>query len=179
MAVGRRAVAPRAGARCVGLTLLVAFGGAITIAAVAGARRADSAFDRLLDESSASIEALGVLGLGGVVHSLLVASRRRRHDLAVATSLGFTRTQLASTVRWQGLLTASAAIVVGLPLGVLVGRLIWKQVADGVGALDLVSIPWATFVLVPAVALLIVGALGTVVGHRTARLDPARTLRGE
>ena len=123
--------------------------------------------------------ALGALGLGGVVHSLLVASRRRRHDLAVAMSLGFTRTQLASTVRWQGLLTASAAIVVGLPLGVIVGRLIWKQVADGVGALDLVSIPWATFVVVPAAALLMVGALGTVVGQRTARLDPARTLRGE
>ena len=47
------------------------------------------------------------------------------------------------------------------------------------GALDLVSIPWATFVVVPAAALLIVGALGTVVGYRTAQLDPARTLRGE
>ena len=123
--------------------------------------------------------ALGALGLGGVVHSLLVASRRRRHDLAVATSLGFTRAQLASTVRWQGLLTASAAIVVGLPLGVIVGRLIWKQVADGVGALDLVSIPWATVGIVPAVALLVVGAMATIVGRHTARLDPARTLRGE
>ena len=123
--------------------------------------------------------ALAALGLGGVAHSLIVASRRRRHDLAVASSLGFTRGQLASTVRWQGLLTTTAAIVIGLPVGALIGRLVWKRVAEGVGALDLVSIPWATFVVVPAAALLIVGALGTVVGQRTARLDPARTLRGE
>ena len=71
------------------------------------------------------------------------------------------------------------SISVGLPVGVLIGRPIWKRVAEGVGALDLVSIPWATFVVVRAAALLVVGALGTVVGHRTARLDPARTLRGE
>jgi ABC-type lipoprotein release transport system permease subunit len=123
--------------------------------------------------------ALAVLGLGGVTHSLLVAGRRRRHDLAVATSLGFTRRQLASTVRWQGVLTACAAIVVGLPLGALLGRLIWKHVAYGVGAVDLVSIPWSMVLAVPAATLLIVGCVASVVGHRTAMLDPARTLRGE
>ena len=50
--------------------------------------------------------ALAVLGLGGVLHTLLLASRRRRHDFAVVTALGFTRRQVASTVRWQGVLTA-------------------------------------------------------------------------
>ncbi len=123
--------------------------------------------------------ALAVLGLGGVTHSLLVAGRRRRHDLAVATSLGFTRRQLASTVRWQGVLTVCAAIVVGLPLGALLGRLIWKHVANGVGAVDLVSIPWTMVLAVPATTLLLVGCVASVVGHRTAMLDPARTLRGE
>jgi ABC-type lipoprotein release transport system permease subunit len=123
--------------------------------------------------------ALAVLGLGGVTHSLLVSGRRRRYDLAVATSLGFTRRQVAATVRWQGLLTAGVAIVVGLPLGALLGRLVWKHVADGVGAVDLVSVPWAMLLLVPAAALLAVGCVASVVGHRTAALDPARTLRGE
>jgi ABC-type lipoprotein release transport system permease subunit len=123
--------------------------------------------------------ALALLGLGGVTHSLLVAGRRRRHDLAVATSLGFTRRQLASTVRWQGLLTAGAAVVVGLPLGAIVGRLVWKHVANGVGAVDLVSVPWAMVVLVPVATLLVVGIVASVIGHSTAGLDPARTLRGE
>jgi hypothetical protein len=123
--------------------------------------------------------ALAVLGLGGVTHSLLVAGRRRRHDLAVATSLGLTPRQLAAIVRWQGLLTAAAGIVVGLPVGVVLGRLIWKHVAGGVGALDLVSMPWTMFALVPAAVLLSVGFVASVIGHRVASLDPARTLRGE
>ena len=123
--------------------------------------------------------ALGALGLGGVIHTLLLASRRRRHDLAVATALGFTRRQVASTVRWQGLLDRRRRFVVGLPLGVIVGRVVWKHVADGVGAVDLVSIPWVVLLLVPVVALLAVGGVASVVGHRTAMLNPARTLRGE
>src|SRR5262245_52645082 len=38
------------------LTLIVAFGGAITIAAIAGARRADGAFDEFLDQTSAPLD---------------------------------------------------------------------------------------------------------------------------
>src|SRR4029453_3366177 len=41
--------------------LLVTFGGAITIAAIAGARRADSAFDRFLEQTSAPL-AVGLSG---------------------------------------------------------------------------------------------------------------------
>jgi hypothetical protein len=123
--------------------------------------------------------ALCVLGLGGATHSLLVAGRKRRHDLAVATSLGFTRRQLAATMQWQGLLTAGAALVLGLPLGALAGRLIWRAVAEDAGALDLVSIPWAVLLIVPVATLVAVGGVASIVGHRTAMLDPARTLRGE
>jgi hypothetical protein len=86
---------------------------------------------------------------------------------------------VASTVRWQGLLTAGAAVVVGLPLGAVVGRLIWKRVAHGVGAVDLVAIPWVVVLLVPVATLLAVGCVASVVGHRAAMLDPARILRGE
>jgi hypothetical protein len=123
--------------------------------------------------------ALCVLGLGGATHSLLVAGRKRRHDLAVATSLGFTRRQLATTMRWQGVLTAGAALLIGLPLGAIAGRVIWKRVADGVGALDLVSIPWTVALLLPLATLLAVGGVAAIIGHRTSMLDPARTLRGE
>jgi hypothetical protein len=38
------------------LALLVAFGGAITIASIAGARRADSAFSRFLEQASSSVD---------------------------------------------------------------------------------------------------------------------------
>jgi ABC-type lipoprotein release transport system permease subunit len=123
--------------------------------------------------------ALAVLGLGGLVHTLVLASRRRRHDIAVVRALGFTRRQVASTVRWQGVLTTVAGVVVGLPLGVVVGRVVWKQVAEGVGAVDLVSIPWTVILVVPVATLVAVIGIASLVGQRTAGLNPARTLRGE
>ncbi len=113
--------------------------------------------------------ALIVLGLGGVLHSLLVAGSRRRSDIAIAKAIGFTRRQAASTVRWQGAVTFAFAAAVGLPLGLFVGRLIWKQVASGVGAVDLVSIPWPTLIIVPLVGFAI------VLGARFNRRCPSGT----
>ena len=93
--------------------------------------------------------ALALLGIGGATHGLLVATTKRRADLAVARALGFTPRQAASSVRWQGIVITTAAVVVGVPLGLVVGRLVWKQVAAGVGAVDLVSIPWPMILIAP------------------------------
>ena len=76
-------------------------------------------------------------------------------------------------------MTACAAIVIGVPVGLFVGRVVWKQVADGVGAVDLVSIPWLAVVVIPIAALVIVTAMASIVGCRAAALDPATVLRSE
>ena len=55
--------------------------------------------------------------------------RRRRHDLALLKTLGFTRRQLAATVRWQASVTVVAGLVVGVPLGVIAGRWLWDVFA--------------------------------------------------
>jgi ABC-type lipoprotein release transport system permease subunit len=123
--------------------------------------------------------ALTVLGIGGATHGLLVASTRRRGDIAVARALGFTPLQAASSVRWQGVVITAAAAGVGVPLGVVVGRLIWKQVATGVGAVDLVSVPWPMILLAPLAALVAMVAIASIVGRRAARLQPAAVLRSE
>jgi ABC-type lipoprotein release transport system permease subunit len=123
--------------------------------------------------------ALAVLGIGGATHGLLVASNRRRADLAIVRALGFTPRQAASTVRWQGIVMTALAVVVGVPLGIIIGRLVWKQVAAGVGAVDLVSIPWPIIVIAPVVALAAMVTVASVVGGRAARLQPAAVLRSE
>ena len=72
------------------------------------------------------------------------------------------------------------AVAIGVPLGVIVGRLVWKPVAAGVGAVDLVSIPWPMILVAP------LAAAGCAGRHRvrrrptrTARLQPAAVLRSE
>ena len=123
--------------------------------------------------------ALAVLGIGGATHGLLVASTRRRADIAVARALGFTPRQAASSIRWQAIVITTLAVVVGVPLGVIIGRVVWKQVAAGVGAVDLVSIPWPMILVAPILAMVAMTAVASVVGRRAAQLDPAAVLRSE
>ena len=72
--------------------------------------------------------------------------RRRRHDLALLKTLGFTRRQLAATVRWQASVTVVAGLVVGVPLGVIAGRWLWEVFARD---LDVVPDPSTPFVAAP------------------------------
>jgi ABC-type antimicrobial peptide transport system permease subunit len=123
--------------------------------------------------------ALGALGFAGAIHALLVAVARRRGDLAVVRALGFTPRQARFTVAWQGIVTACAAIVVGIPLGVLIGRVVWKRVTSGVGAVDLVSIPWLACIAVPVTALGVVTLAAWIVGRRAATFRTAAVLRSE
>jgi ABC-type lipoprotein release transport system permease subunit len=123
--------------------------------------------------------ALAMLGIGGATHGLLVASTRRRGDIAVARALGFTPRQAASSIRWQAIAITALAVVVGVPLGVIIGRLVWKPVAAGVGAVDLVSIPWPMILIAPLLALAAMVVIASIVGHRAARLQPATVLRSE
>lgn len=123
--------------------------------------------------------ALALLGIGGTTHTLLVATTRRRADLEAARALGFTQRQAASSVRWQGIVITAIAVAVGVPLGVIIGRLVWKQVAGGVGAVDLVSVPWSVIVIAPTAVLTSLIAVASIVGRRAAALRPASALRSE
>lgn len=122
---------------------------------------------------------LTLLGIAALVHTLLVAVTRRRADIAVARALGFVPGQARATIGWQAVLTAAVALCVGIPIGVIVGRVIWKQVVTDVGALDIVVIPWVALVLVAIGALALAALCGLVVGRRAARLRPAAVLRSE
>ena len=71
--------------------------------------------------------ALGVffalLASATVAHALVTTVRRRRHELAVMRSIGFTRRQSRIAIAWQATLIAVAGIVIGVPLGIVAGRL--------------------------------------------------------
>ena len=76
--------------------------------------------------------ALGVLGL---LHTLWVVSRRHRREFAVLRVVGMRRAQVAGAVVVSALLLAAVAVVIGVPVGVVVGRLVWHGSTDSLGAL--------------------------------------------
>ena len=99
---------------------------------------------------------LAVLALVAVVHALVTAVRRRRHELALLRAIGFDRLQVRATVAYQATTLGTIGLVLGLPLGVIGGSLLWRLVADGLGVADSPSIPVpAILVSIPAVLLVV------------------------
>ena len=122
---------------------------------------------------------LVLLGIGAVGHSLVSAVRHRRHELAVLRTLGITPRQAWATSAWQATTLAVVGLVVGVPLGVAIGRTLWRWIAD---AAPIFYVPplalSAVLVAVPA-TLLLANALAALPGRSAARLRPAEVLRSE
>lgn len=123
--------------------------------------------------------ALMLAALASLALTLGSSVRRRRHDLALLKTLGFTRRQLAATVRWQASVTVAAGLLVGVPLGIIAGRWLWTLFAH---ELDVVPEPTTPVLLVLAICALalVVGILAAAIPARVARrVQPARILRTE
>jgi MacB-like periplasmic core domain/FtsX-like permease family len=74
---------------------------------------------------------LALLALGAVGHALAIAVRRRRSELAVLRTLGMTRRQSRLVVTTPATVLALIGLVFGVPLGIALGRTLWRVVADG------------------------------------------------
>ena len=60
-----------------------------------------------------------------------------------AEGLGFTRRQLAATVAWQSTTAVAAGAVVGVPLGIALGRCLWDLFAGQISVVPEPSVPGA------------------------------------
>jgi putative ABC transport system permease protein len=123
--------------------------------------------------------ALSLLALLTIVHLLLTSVRRRRRDFAVLRSLGFTRGQVRGAVSWQAGTLTAAALCLGLPAGILCGRLAWRVFAEQLGILTVVVVPVAALTALAGAALLIAAAAAAVPGESAARARAAEILHGE
>jgi putative ABC transport system permease protein len=117
------------------------------------------------------------LVLGAMVSLALALAgsvRRRRRDLTVLKALGFTPTQLSATVSWHATITLALGLLIGIPVGAVLGRVLWQQFAH---QLDVLARPNLPLIVVTVIALgvLVAGNLVAVVPARTARrVDPDR-----
>lgn len=96
-----------------------------------------------------------VLAVLGMTHALVIGTRRRRRELATLRALGMERRQVRAIVVVSGLTTAVAGLVVGVPLGLVVGRLAWRAIIGGQGVLDAATLPFFALGAVAPGALLV------------------------
>jgi hypothetical protein len=120
-----------------------------------------------------------VLALGAVGHALATAVRRRRVEVAVLQALGMTRWQSRGVVGTQATVLAVAGLAFGVPLGLALGRALWRVVADFT---PLQYVPpaavWA-LALVGPLALAAANLLAAWPGRQAARLRIGDVLRAE
>jgi ABC-type lipoprotein release transport system permease subunit len=120
-----------------------------------------------------------VFGVATLVHALVVSVTRRRREAGLLKALGFVRRQLALAVSWQTTTVAFVGIVVGVPLGIALGRVIWKAFAHNLGVLPLAEINGWAIVAIAAGALVVANVLAVGPAVAASRSRPADLLRSE
>jgi hypothetical protein len=114
-----------------------------------------------------------------LAHALVTSARRRRRELAILKTIGFTRRQVFATVAWQATTVASVGLLIGLPLGLAVGRFVWNVFADDLGVVPEVVTPPGLILLTIPATLLLANLIATLPGRIAARTQPAVALRAE
>jgi FtsX-like permease family protein len=122
---------------------------------------------------------LGVGALASLALTQLAEVRRRRHDLAVLKSLGLKRSQLRSTIAWQATLTSAIALVVGVPVGIIAGRLLWIRFATSLGVITTPAVPVALLAVMSAGILVLANLAAAGPAIAAARTPTARLLTSE
>ena len=105
--------------------------------------------------------------------------RHRGRELAILKTIGFTRGQVFATVASQATTFAAAAILAGLPLGIIAGRWAWRLVADQVGTPAAPVLPLLAIVAVGAGTILAANAVAAAPAWLASRVRPAVRLRAE
>ena len=124
----------------------------------------------LLGAFAAIASALAVVGLYGVL-SYLVA--RRTHEIGIRMAMGADRGQVLAMIVRRGVALAAVGIAVGLGVALTLSRLVRGLLYD-VTATDPV-----TFVVVPALLLLVAVLASLVPALRAVRVSPLVALRSE
>jgi hypothetical protein len=84
---------------------------------------------------------LAVFGGATLLHLLVVSVAGRRREVGLLRAVGFVNGQVASTVAWQSTTLALVGIVIGVPLGIVVGQAVWMTFANNLGAVPVSVVP--------------------------------------
>ncbi|HEX6443704.1 MAG TPA: FtsX-like permease family protein [Streptosporangiales bacterium] len=122
---------------------------------------------------------LALLAIGAVGHALATAVRRRRYEMAVMRALGLTRTQSRLVVVTQATVLAVVGLLFGVPLGLALGRTLWRLVAANTPLYYQPPLALLALLLAVPAALVVANVLAALPGHRAARLRIGHILRAE
>jgi predicted permease len=113
---------------------------------------------------------LAAMGIYGLMRYMVT---QRTREIGVRIAMGATRSQVMALVLWEGLRLAVTGLLVGVVLALLLTRSL-RTVVHGVTTTDPL-----TFVIAPAILLLVAIVASLEPTWRAIRIDPVRALRAE
>ena len=87
--------------------------------------------------------------------------------------------QLSATVAWQSTAAIAVGAVVGIPLGIALGRALWDLFAGQISVVPQPTVPALTVVLIVAGALVTANVVALLPGWVAGRTPAAALLRAE
>ena len=121
----------------------------------------------------------GLMACATVAHALVTTVRRRKHDLSVLRTIGLTPRQCRVAIAWQSTLLAGVGLVIGIPLGIVTGRAVWRWLADAFPIAYVPPLAFLAVLLVAPAAVAIANVLAAGPAHAATRIRPAEALRTE
>jgi len=131
------------------------------------------------DSGQPGLNAIAAGAVAALGLTLFASVRRRRRDLALLRTLGFTQRQLRATIAWQATVAGLVGVVVGVPSGIAVGEWLWTLFAQKIYAVPEPTAPWLSLLVVVASTLVLVNVVAALPGRIASRTSTAQVLRGE
>lgn len=122
---------------------------------------------------------MALVAVATLVHALVTTVRRRRRDLAVLRTLGFTGRQVLSSVSWQATALVVIALAIAVPIGIAVGRWAWLLFADELHVVGEPVVPILALAAAGMGSLVLANAVALAAGRWSARRSAAVVLRAE
>jgi len=111
--------------------------------------------------------------------TLITSVRRRRRDLAILKTLGFTRGQLVVAIAVQASVAAVIGCAIGIPVGVALGRVLWDLFAGEISAVPYPTVPALSVVAIGVAAIALAVVAASIPGRLAARTHTSQLLRAE
>ena len=122
---------------------------------------------------------LGLLAVVAVGHTVVLAIRRRRRELAVLRTMGFTSRDVRATIAYQATILTLLGLVVGIPLGLIVGRVVWRSIANGLGVEPVFAVSLLALGALVLAAVVIANIVGAFAANTAVHDRPAVVLAEE
>ena len=135
--------------------------------------------DDISGASSLLATAIAASAVASFALALAALVRRRRRDLALLKALGFSGRQLSTTVAAHATSTVVIGLVVGVPLGVVLGRITWNLFAHQLDVLAEPALPTVGIVVIVLTGLVVANVCAALPTRRARRAPAAVGLREE